>query len=101
MKWNDMAILKKHKNSQAVKDFIKDKSALFWYIKESEKENISHEFLVETILNYGDEKDVKRLFELLGVKRVADIFHKQTNRPRVNYFPRTVHFFNLYFGRNA
>ena len=88
-------------NSQEIKDFIKEYSSLFWYFPEDEKENISHEVLVEFILNYGDEKSVKRLFELLGINNVADIFRKQTNRPRINYHKRTAHFFNLYFNKHV
>ena len=91
----------RQENSTEIKTFIRDKSTLFWSMPEPAKENISHEVLVETILNYGNEKDVKRLFDLLGVKYVAEIFYKQTNRKRVNYFPRTVYFFNLYFKRHA
>ena len=92
----------KPKNTPELKKFIKENSSLFWYIKEGQKENLSHEVVVEFILNYGDDKMCKRLFEILGTKYVAEIFYKQTapNR-RVNYFPRTQHFFNLYFQKNA
>ncbi len=88
-------------NTPEIKAFIRENSALFWYFKEDEKENINHEILVEFILNFGDDKSVKKLFELLGIDYVADIFYKQTNRQRVNYFPQVSHFFNLYFKRYA
>lgn len=93
-------------NSPEIKQFIRENSSLFWYIKESEKENISHEVLVEFILNYGDEKSVKKLFDLLGIEKVAEVFYKQTHKTgiaekRINYFPRVVNFFNLYFKRHV
>ena len=89
-------------NSPEVKKFIKQHSSLFWYIKEDAKENIPHETLIEFILNFGDEKSVKKLIELLGVDYVADIFYKRTQPgKRTNYFPRTIYFFNLYFNRHA
>lgn len=93
-------------NSPEVKKFIREHKNLFWYIEDSAKENISHEVLVEFILNYGDEKSVKKLFELLGLEKVARIFYKQTHKKgiaakRINYFPRTAHFFDLYFKRHA
>ncbi len=93
-------------NSPEIKQFIRENSSLFWYIKESEKENISYETLVEAILNYGDEKSVKKLFNLLGIENAAKIFYKQTHKEgiaakRLNYFPRTAHFFNLYFKRHV
>ncbi len=88
-------------NSPEVKEFIRENSALFWYTPEDHKENINHEFLIETILNYGDLNSVKKLFELLGLQYVANIFYKQTNRTRVNYFPMNIHYFNLYFDKHV
>ena len=88
-------------NSPEIKQFIRENSSLFWYIPEKEKENISHEVLVEFILNYGDEKSVKKLFDLLGIEKVADIFYRQSNRPRQNYLKLVKNFFDLYFQRNV
>ncbi len=88
-------------NSPEIKQFIRERSSMFWYIREDAKENISLDVLVEFILNYGDANDVRELFKLLGVKKVAEIFYKNTSGLRCNYFPRTKHFFNLYFQRNA
>ena len=88
-------------HNQEIIDFIKENSALFWYTPEEDKEHISIEFLVETILNYGDEKSVKKLFDLVGIKKVAEIFYKQTSGKRTNYFPQTEHYFKLYFKRHA
>ena len=87
-------------NSPEIKKFIRENSHLFWWIKEESKENISLNLLVESILNYGNEKGVKRLFDLVGIKKVAEIFYEATNRKRVNYYPDVVNFFNLYFKRN-
>ncbi len=88
-------------NTPEIKQFIRENSSLFWHFKEEEKENISHEILVEFILNYGNDKSVKKLFELLDIDYVADIFYKQTKRQRVNYFPQVINFFNLYFNKYA
>lgn len=88
-------------NSSKVKEFIRENEHLFWWIKPEDKENIEIEFLVETILNYGNEKSVKKLFELIGIKRVSEIFFRQTSRKRINYHPRTVNYFSLYFKRHA
>ena len=90
-----------HTNSPEIKQFIRENASLLWYIRDDAKENISHEILVESILNYGDEKSVKKLFDLLGTEKVAEIFYRQTSSIRINYFPRTVHFFKLYFKRNV
>ena len=38
-------------------------------------EEVSHELLVETILNYGDMEAVLKLFNLLGIEKVAEIFN--------------------------
>ena len=89
-------------NSPELKKLIGDNAALFWYIREDAKENLSHEVIVEFILNYGSAEACKRLFEILGTKYVADIFYKQTAPGRrINYFPQVVNFFNLYFQKHA
>jgi hypothetical protein len=89
-------------NSPELKKLIRDNAALFWYIRDDVKENLSHEVVVEFILNFGSEEACKQLFEILGTKYVSDIFHKQTAfGKRINYFPQIVNFFNLYFQRNA
>ncbi|MBI4945027.1 MAG: hypothetical protein HY840_01345 [Bacteroidetes bacterium] len=93
-------------NTPEIKQFIRENTALFWYIPEKAKENISHETLVEFILNYGDEKNVKKLFDLLGMEKVAEIFYKQTHkenltaRNRINYLKLVRNFFDLYFKKN-
>ncbi len=93
----------KSKNARQlkIKEFIKENKSLFWYIKENALENISIEFLVETILHYGNAGSVKKLFDLVGIQKVAEIFYKQTSGSRINYPPRTVHFFDLYFKKHA
>ena len=88
-------------NTPEIKRFIKENSSLFWYVRESEKKNISLPFLVETILNYGDLKMVKKLFDLLGIDTVANIFYRQISVKRKNYFPQVSHFFDEYFKRHA
>lgn len=89
-------------NSEPIKKFIERHSSLFWSIPEEKKKKISTSLLVETILNYGDEYDVKELFSLIGKDEVSKIFFKQTkNKTRHNYFPRTKHFFTLYFKKNV
>jgi hypothetical protein len=78
--------------SKEIKQFIRENEALFWGVKPDERENISLNVLVETILNYGNEKRVKTLFDLIGVKTVADIFFRQISGKRSNYHQRTKHF---------
>ena len=38
---------------------------------------------------------------VMGTDKVAEIFYKQISRKRVNYKPRTKHFFKLYFDRHV
>jgi hypothetical protein len=87
--------------SQDIQQVLRENEALFWGVKPDERENISLNVLVETILNYGNEKRVKTLFDLIGVKTVADIFFRQISGKRSNYHQRTKHFFRLYFKRHA
>ncbi len=91
-------------NSPEIKQFIKENSALFWYIPENKKEEISPEVLVETILNYGDLSAVKKLFTLFGIKKVAEIFFNSINiseRRKGNFHELTINYFTHLFKRYA
>jgi hypothetical protein len=91
-------------NSPDIKQFIREHSNLFWYTPEDKKEEISHEFLVETILNYGDLQSVKKLMELVGIKETARIFFnsiQMSDRRKGNYYELTINFFTLFFRRYA
>ncbi len=84
-----------------IQNFIIENEALFWGVKAEEKVNISQDLLVETILNYGNEKSIKKLFDLIGMKTAADIFFRQISGRRSNYHQRTKHFFEIYFKKHA
>jgi len=56
---------------------------------------------VEHTLNYGNWDDVQTLIKIAGIKRVAEIFRKQTTGSRLNYGPKIVNYFNLYFNKYA
>jgi len=88
-------------HSTEIIDFIKENKTLFWSADPKRLHEISLSLLVETILNYGNEKSVKKLFDLVGIDKVAEIFYEQTSRKRLNYHERTINFFNLYFKRHA
>jgi len=88
-------------NSPEIKAFIRENSSLFWYTPEDKKEYISHELLVETILNYGDMDTVKTLIRILGIKEVSRIFFSATGRKKLNYYPEIYNYFSLLFSRHA
>lgn len=91
-------------NSPEIKQFIREHSTLFWYTPEDKKEDISHEFLVETILNYGDKDSVIQLFHLLGINYVANVFFSSINksiRRKGNYHEITVNYFTHVFRKYA
>ena len=86
---------------QSVKlaNFIKKSRHLIWYTKNYD--NLSHEAIVEAVLNYGNWDDVKKLISIMGIKKTAAIFKKQTERKRVNYRPEITNYFQLYFKKYA
>ena len=88
-------------HNDEIKKFIQENNFLFWWIKPEEKMNISTNALVEAVLNYGNETSVKKLLDLIGIKEVADIFHRQISGKRSNYHQRTKHFFQLYFKKHV
>ncbi|OFY94649.1 MAG: hypothetical protein A2288_03770 [Candidatus Moranbacteria bacterium RIFOXYA12_FULL_44_15] len=79
--------------------FILERNYLFWYVKDPTK--VSDESLVEAVLNLGDWDDVQKLEKLMGIEKIAEIFEKDTNRPRVNYDKKIINYFKLYFAKYA
>jgi len=88
-------------HSSEIKAFIREHSELFWYTPEDKKEEISEEFLVETILNYGDLDSILKLIELMEIKKVSEVFFNTEGRKKLNYYPEIYHFFSLFFTRYA
>jgi hypothetical protein len=80
---------------------ISEQKHLFWWVPENDLPDLSVDAVVEAILSNGDENAVRHLFNILGVEKVAQIFHKQTSAKRTNYRPRTIHYFCRYFQRHA
>ena len=78
-----------------LKTFIKERPYLTWY--QAKPSELSEKIIVEAVLNYGDLEDVKKLFSILGEKRVATIFRAQMKKKRTNYSPKIANYFNLYF----
>jgi|AntRauTorcE11897_2_1112592.scaffolds.fasta_scaffold19698_2 hypothetical protein len=90
--------MEKKNKEELKKKFLSKRRCLWWGVKEVE--NISDEAMLETILNYGDWDDVLGVFEILGRKKAAEIFFKQIKNKRVNYRPKTLHYFKLYFKKH-
>jgi hypothetical protein len=91
-------------NNPQIKEFINQQSSLFWYLPEDQKEGISDDFLVETILNYGDIEAVKKLIKLMSIDEVAAHFFNMINasdRKKGNLHELTINFFTLFFNRYA
>ncbi|OGX60478.1 MAG: hypothetical protein A2471_04775 [Omnitrophica WOR_2 bacterium RIFOXYC2_FULL_45_15] len=84
---------------RALVNFIKKKPYLIWYVKDYN--SLSEEAVVESTLNYGDFSDFKGLISLLGIKKISRIFKKQLRQKRVNYDPKIINYFKLYFSRYA
>jgi hypothetical protein len=91
-------------NSRKIQAFIHEHRDLFWYTPEEEEGNISKEFLVETILNYGDLMAVRQLLKLMGIKKVSQLFFDSINlsdRRKGNYQELTINYFTLLFRHYA
>ena len=83
------------------KRLVSENTPLFWWVDEGERDRISDDLLVETILSYGSTSDARILFDLLGLENVAGIFHRQLSRKRNKYHKRTANYFRLYFSRHV
>jgi hypothetical protein len=88
-------------NSPELKTFIRRNSNLFWYTPGDKKEDISPEFLMETMLNYGSMDEIKALVKIMGIKEMSRIFFSAGGRKKLNYYPEIYNFFSLFFSRYA
>lgn len=88
-------------NSTEERKIISEYAHLFWHTPENKKKDISPEFLVETILNYGNLKDIKKLINIMGLERISSVFFSVQDRKKLNYFPEIYNFFSLVFKRYA
>ena len=90
-------------NSPELKALIRKNARLFWYSKDSEKENLPLPIVLEFFINYADKETIKELFAIVGIKTAATVFFEQlkTQKDRSNYFPEIRNFFNLYFNKYA
>jgi len=90
--------------NEAIKTYIRERGDLFWYSPGDKGETVSDELLVEHILNYGTMEDVRELFNVMGLQRVAEVFFHSTSlseRRKNNYTPVSFNYFNLLFTRYA
>ncbi len=83
----------------SIKEFIKKRDNLIWYV--GDKDNLSDDSIVESVLNYGDFKDFKEMINIMSIEKVADIFRKQSEKERSNYRPSIKNYFTLYFNKYA
>ena len=90
-------------NSPELKALIRKNAHLFWYTKDSEKENLPLPVVLEFFINYATKEDIKALFSIVGIKTAATVFFEQINQwgNRSNYFPEFQNYFTLYFNKYA
>jgi hypothetical protein len=91
-------------NSPALKALIRKNAHLFWYIKDSEKENLPLPVVLEFFINYADKEDIKDLFAIVGIKNAAKVFFEQiekSERTANNYEAVSRNYFTLYFKKYA
>lgn len=81
------------------REIVTEKPYLFWSV--GNKRGLSTESVVEAVLNYGNFNDVLNLFEILSIKRVSEIFYKQSGLNRNNYKKQTQYFFDQYFKKRG
>jgi hypothetical protein len=91
-------------NSAELKQLIRKNAHLFWYSKDSEKENLPLAVALEFFLNYAMQEEIKALFKIVGKRKAAEVFFNQLNtseRVANNYDPLARNFFSLYFTKYA
>ncbi|HIF29659.1 MAG TPA: hypothetical protein EYQ76_02290 [Candidatus Marinimicrobia bacterium] len=84
-----------------MRDFILGHKTLWWWVAESDLEQLSMSSIVEAILNYGSEQDVADLFKIVTVSKVSEIFKAGNQGIRSNYQPEVITYFESYFKRHV
>ena len=84
-----------------MRNFILDHKTLWWWVAESDLEQLSMSSIVEAILNYGSEQDVADLFKIVTVSKVSEIFKAGNQGIRSNYQPEVITYFESYFKRHV
>ena len=88
-------------NRQKILEYIKENPTLFWYIPRDKLENISEDFLLESVLNYGTFKDCIKIIRLIGYKESYQILKNAKGRKKGNYFPEIYNYFTLYLEKHV
>ena len=84
-----------------MRNFILDHKTFWWWVAESDLEQLSMSSIVEAILNYGSEQDVADLFKIVNVSKVSKIFKAGNQGIRSNYQPEVISYFESYFKRHV
>ena len=84
-----------------MRNFILGHKTLWWWVAESDLEQLSISSIVEAILNYGSEQDVADLFKIVTVSKVSEIFKAGNQGIRSNYQPEVITYFESYFKRHV
>ena len=91
--------MKTLKTNTPIQEFIKQRPYLIWYVKDFDK--LNDESIVEHTLNYGNWDDVREMIKILGIKKTAIIFKKESSQKRCNLRPEIKNYFQLYFRKYA
>ena len=81
------------------KALVEPKPYLFWGV--GDKQGLSIQSIIETIIANGDFDDFKILIEILGMEKVAEVFRIKIQNSRHNFRNKTVNFFQLYFDKHV
>lgn len=82
-------------------ELVHENRPLFWSVGVSNLDKLDETVIVETILNLGNVDSTKRLMDIMGIDKVAQVFFKHSSQHRNNYYPQVSHFFDLYFKRHV
>jgi len=84
-----------------MKTFILTHKSLWWWTAEKELVHLSIASVVEAILNFGGDEDIARLFKLVSMEKVSEIFKAANLGSRTNYQPEVITYFESYFKRHV
>lgn len=82
-------------------DLVQSNISLFWDIDPKSLDQLSDDAILERFLMYGCMSDIRKIVEIWGMDKCAEIFNRLISKKRINLRSATVNFFKLYFEPNA
>lgn len=78
----------------------KSNKSLFWDIPEGKISDLSNEAVIERLVNYGDFDTFKKIFQVMNIEVLVDVFKTILNKKRSNIRPAAANYVKIFIKNN-